>query len=43
VYNAGAALAFKPFGIDVSSGAETGGVKDRDKMIRLVEIARSQG
>ena len=43
VYNAEAALALKPFGIDVSSGAETGGVKDRDRMIRLVEIARSQG
>jgi phosphoribosylanthranilate isomerase len=42
VYNAEAALALKPFGIDVSSGAETGGLKDRDKMIRLVEIARSQ-
>ena len=43
VYNAEAALALKPFGIDVSSGAETGGVKDRDRMIRLVEIARRQG
>jgi phosphoribosylanthranilate isomerase len=42
VYNAQDALALKPFGIDVSSGAETGGVKDRDKMIRLVEIARNQ-
>jgi phosphoribosylanthranilate isomerase len=43
LYNAKAALALKPFGIDVSSGVETEGVKDRDKMIRLVEIARSQG
>jgi phosphoribosylanthranilate isomerase len=30
------ALALGPFGIDVSSGAETGGVKDREKMIALV-------
>ncbi|MDR2094694.1 MAG: phosphoribosylanthranilate isomerase [Treponema sp.] len=33
------ALSFKPFGIDVSSGAETGGVKDREKMIYLTEKA----
>ncbi|MDR2246142.1 MAG: phosphoribosylanthranilate isomerase [Treponema sp.] len=31
-------LAF--YGIDVSSGAETGGVKDRDKILRLVELVR---
>jgi phosphoribosylanthranilate isomerase len=43
VYTIGAALALQPFGIDVSSGAETGGLKDRDKMIRLVQIARNQG
>jgi phosphoribosylanthranilate isomerase len=43
VYNAEEALALKPFGIDVSSGAETGGVKDRDKMIRLAAMARSRG
>lgn len=40
-YNIEEALGFNPFGIDISSGAETGGVKDRDKMIRLVEIVRS--
>jgi phosphoribosylanthranilate isomerase len=40
-YNAAEALALQPFGIDVSSGAETGGVKDRDKIIHLVEIARN--
>jgi phosphoribosylanthranilate isomerase len=40
-YNIEEALGFKPFGIDISSGTETGGVKDRDKMIRLVEIVRS--
>jgi phosphoribosylanthranilate isomerase len=41
VSNIGEALRFKPYGIDVSSGAETDGVKDRDKMIRLVETVRS--
>jgi phosphoribosylanthranilate isomerase len=40
-YNIKEALGFKPFGIDISSGTETGGIKDRDKMIRLVEIVRS--
>ncbi|MDR2484766.1 MAG: phosphoribosylanthranilate isomerase [Treponema sp.] len=34
------AAAFNPYGIDVSSGAETRGVKDKDKIIRLVELAR---
>jgi phosphoribosylanthranilate isomerase len=43
VYNAEEALALRPFGIDVSSGAETGGLKDRDKMIRLAAMARSSG
>ncbi|MDR3357127.1 MAG: phosphoribosylanthranilate isomerase [Spirochaetaceae bacterium] len=32
-----------PYGIDVSSGAETDGVKDRDKIIRLVELVRNNG
>jgi phosphoribosylanthranilate isomerase len=35
------ALRFRPFGIDVSSGAETGGLKDRAKMIRLTEKVRA--
>jgi phosphoribosylanthranilate isomerase len=38
--NIGRALSYRPFGIDVSSGAETGGVKDREKMIALVRRAR---
>jgi phosphoribosylanthranilate isomerase len=41
VYTIEEALRFKPFGIDVSSGAETGGLKDREKMLRLVEIVRN--
>jgi phosphoribosylanthranilate isomerase len=36
------ALALRPFGIDVSSGAETGGVKDREKMITLVKRVRRE-
>jgi phosphoribosylanthranilate isomerase len=35
------AMRYKPYGIDVSSGAETRGLKDREKMIRLVELVRS--
>jgi phosphoribosylanthranilate isomerase len=33
-------MALEPFGIDVSSGAETGGLKDREKMIGLTRIVR---
>ncbi|MDR2052312.1 MAG: phosphoribosylanthranilate isomerase [Treponema sp.] len=40
--NIGRALAYRPFGIDVSSGAETGGLKDREKMIALVARAREE-
>jgi phosphoribosylanthranilate isomerase len=36
------ALRLNPFGIDISSGAETDGVKDRSKMIQLSEIAHGQ-
>jgi len=35
------ALKFNPFAVDVSSGAETGGVKDREKILRLVKVVRS--
>ncbi|MDR0554157.1 MAG: phosphoribosylanthranilate isomerase [Treponema sp.] len=31
------ALELRPYGVDISSGAERGGVKDRDKIIRLVK------
>ncbi|MDR1811842.1 MAG: phosphoribosylanthranilate isomerase [Candidatus Fibromonas sp.] len=34
------ALKFNPFAVDVSSGAETGGVKDREKILKLVEAVR---
>lgn len=30
----------EPYGIDISSGIETGGVKDRDKMIRVIQFVR---
>ena len=36
------ALKHKPYAIDVSSGAETDGVKDRQKIIKLVNIVRSE-
>jgi phosphoribosylanthranilate isomerase len=36
------ALSFRPFGIDVSSGAETNGVKDRKKMIELVKRVKKE-
>lgn len=38
--NLEAALAFEPFCVDVSSGAESDGQKDRDKMNKLIEIVR---
>jgi phosphoribosylanthranilate isomerase len=41
LHNIDAALACRPYAVDVSSGAETGAVKDREKMIRLVEKVRA--
>jgi len=38
--NIGQAMAINPFGIDISSGAETGGVKDREKIVQLVSTIR---
>ncbi|MDR1830056.1 MAG: phosphoribosylanthranilate isomerase [Candidatus Fibromonas sp.] len=35
------ALKLNPFAVDVSSGAETDGVKDREKVLRLVEAAKN--
>jgi len=34
------AMAVNPFGIDISSGAETDGVKDRKKIVQLVSMIR---
>jgi phosphoribosylanthranilate isomerase len=34
------AIALNPFAVDISSGAETDGLKDREKILQLVTIAR---
>jgi len=34
------AMAINPFAIDISSGAETDGIKNREKILQLVSIAR---
>jgi phosphoribosylanthranilate isomerase len=36
------AISFNPFCIDVSSGAETDGTKDRNKIMHLIEEVRKQ-
>lgn len=38
-----AALALNPYGVDISSGAETGGVKDGIKIAALVSMVRGHG
>ena len=38
---AAAALAVRPFAVDMSSGVESGGYKDREKMISAVNAARA--
>ncbi|MDR2181269.1 MAG: phosphoribosylanthranilate isomerase [Treponema sp.] len=35
------AARYRPFALDVSSGAESGGFKDREKMIAIVKAARA--
>ncbi|MCL2030579.1 MAG: phosphoribosylanthranilate isomerase [Oscillospiraceae bacterium] len=35
------AARYRPFGLDISSGAETGGVKDPEKIINLIQIVRN--
>jgi phosphoribosylanthranilate isomerase len=42
-HNIEEAVRLKPYGIDVSSGAESGGFKDRDKMIYLVHNVKEKG
>jgi phosphoribosylanthranilate isomerase len=34
------AIAFNPFALDISSGAETDGIKDREKIVQLVSMVR---
>ena len=38
--NISKALSYHPFAVDISSGAETEGKKDAEKMRQLVEIVR---
>jgi len=40
IANINQAMAINPFAIDVSSGAETDGVKDREKIVQLVATVR---
>jgi phosphoribosylanthranilate isomerase len=41
--NIGEIIALGPYGIDISSGAETGGAKDAAKIARLVGAVRAAG
>ena len=38
--NIGKAIALNPFAVDVSSGAETDGIKNREKILQLINITR---
>jgi len=38
--NIGKALELNPFAVDASSGAETDGIKNREKILQLIAIAR---
>jgi len=40
--NAGKAITLKPFAIDVSSGVETDGIKNREKILSLVETVKGK-
>lgn len=40
VCNLETALSYHPYGVDISSGAETNGIKDAEKMERLVKMVR---
>lgn len=37
------AMALNPFAVDISSGAETDGIKDKEKIVRLTAMARRAG
>jgi len=39
--NIGQAMELNPFAIDVSGGAETSGIKDRNKIVQLIAMVRS--
>ena len=39
--NIKSALEFKPFAVDISSGVETDGLKDKDKIISIIKSIRS--
>jgi phosphoribosylanthranilate isomerase len=40
VSNIKEAMSFNPFGIDISGGAETDGIKDREKILRITSIVK---